>query len=425
MEDLIGRNFGGYELKELVGTGGMASIYKGFDKNLSRWVAIKVVPILASGGAEERVLARFRQEAQAIAALRHRNILTIYGYGEDKEGGWAYIVMEYVPGGSLKDLIKPNEPFSWQQALIVIIPVSQALAFAHKQGIIHRDIKPANILMPQEDWPLLADFGLAKMQHSATPNLTMPGQVLGTMAYAAPEQIQESMVIDARADIYSLGIVLYELLTNKLPFQGQTSFDFLMARLTDPPIPLLKANPQVPDVFVPIIDKALAQHPNDRYQSMEEFSRALLEARYELSGSFTTQPPPPRARPKSEEKTSIIGTNELKDLQEVKIRLKIPGSNQEIATASRKELIIGRAHKETRPDIDLGPFGGSQAGVSRQHSRLIRRDDEWSVEDLGSTNGTFVNGVKVAPHELKAIKNGDLIRCGQIELQFTVDEGIK
>ena len=425
MEDLIGRNFGGYELKELVGTGGMASIYKGFDKNLSRWVAIKVVPILASGGAEERVLARFRQEAQAIAALRHRNILTIYGYGEDKEGGWAYIVMEYVPGGSLKDLIKPNEPFSWQQALIVIIPVSQALAFAHKQGIIHRDIKPANILMPQEDWPLLADFGLAKMQHSATPNLTMPGQVLGTMAYAAPEQIQESMVIDARADIYSLGIVLYELLTNKLPFQGQTSFDFLMARLTDPPIPLLKANPQVPDVFVPIIDKALAQHPDDRYQSMEEFSRALLEARYELSGSFTTQPPPPRARPKSEEKTSIIGTNELKDLQEVKIRLKIPGSNKEIATASRKELIIGRAHKETKPDIDLGPFGGSQAGVSRQHSRLIRRDDAWSVEDLGSTNGTFVNGVKVAPHELKAIKNGDLIRCGQIELQFTVDEGIK
>lgn len=425
MEDLIGRNFGGYELKELVGTGGMASIYKGFDKNLSRWVAIKVVPILASGGAEERMLARFRQEAQAIAALRHRNILTIYGYGEDKEGGWAYILMEYVPGGSLKDLIKPDEPFTWQQALIVIIPVSQALAFAHKQGIIHRDIKPANILMPQEDWPLLADFGLAKMQHAAAPNLTMPGQVLGTMAYAAPEQIQESVVIDARADIYSLGIVLYELLTNKLPFQGQTTFDFLMARLVDPPIPLLKANPNVSDVFVPIIDKALAQQPDDRYQSMEEFSRALLEVRYELSGSFNTQPPPARKRPKPEEKTTTIDTDELQNVQEVKVRLKIPDSGQEIATEGRTELIIGRAHKDAKPDVDLGPFGGSQAGVSRQHSRLVRRDDEWSVEDLGSTNGTFVNGVKVAPHQLKKIKNGDLIRCGQIELQFTVDEAIK
>ena len=125
MEDLIGRSFGGYELKELVGTGGMASIYKAFDEKLSRWVAIKVAPIF---GAEETMLARFRQEAQAIAALRHRNILTIYGYGEDRDGGWAYIVMEYVPGGSLKELMKPNEPFTWQQALTVIIPVSQALA---------------------------------------------------------------------------------------------------------------------------------------------------------------------------------------------------------------------------------------------------------------------------------------------------------
>jgi serine/threonine protein kinase len=421
MEDLVGQYFGGYELKELVGTGGMASIYKGFDQNLSRWVAIKVVPIMASGGAEETMLARFRQEAQAIAALRHRNILTIYGYGEDKEGGWAFIVMEYVPGGSLKDKLNPNEPFTWQHALTVIIPVSQALAFAHKQGIIHRDIKPANILMPQEDWPLLADFGLAKMQHSTTPNLTMPGQVLGTMAYAAPEQIQESTVIDARADIYSLGIVLYELLTGKLPFHGQTSFDFLMARLIDPPIPILKANPDVPPIFEPIMEQALAQEPGDRYQSMDEFSRALLEARFELSGSFTTQPPPARIRPKSDEKTSILDTDELEAIQEIKIRLKIPGSDHEIATEGRTELIIGRAYKDTKPDIDLAPYGGNQAGVSRQHSRLVCRDNQWSVEDLGSTNGTYVNGKKVAPHQSKKIKSGDVIRCGQIELQFTVD----
>lgn len=419
MEDLIGRSFGGYELKELIGTGGMASIYKAFDEKLSRWVAIKVAPIF---GAEETMLARFRQEAQAIATLRHRNILTIYGYGEDRDGGWAYIVMEYVPGGSLKELMKPNQPFTWQQALTVIIPVSQALAFAHKHGVIHRDIKPANILMPQEDWPLLADFGLAKMQHSATPNLTMPGQVLGTMAYAAPEQIQESTVIDARADIYSLGIVLYELLTSKLPFQGQTSFDFLMARLTDPPIPLLKANPEVSPVFVPMMDKALAQQPTDRYQTMDEFSQALLEVRYDLSGSFSTQPPPARSKPKSEEKTSIIDTEELNNLQDVKIRLKLPATGKEISTEGRAEIVIGRAYKDAKPDIDLGPYGGSQAGVSRLHSRLMRQGDDWSVEDLGSTNGTFVNGTKVAPHQKKRVKSGDIIRCGQIELQFHIDK---
>lgn len=425
MEDLTGRSFGGYELKELVGTGGMASIYKAFDKNLSRWVAIKVVVVSAAGGTEKTLLARFKQEAQAIAALRHRNILTIYGYGE--EDGLAYFVMEYVPGGSLKDRIKPGEPFSWQQALTVIIPVSQALAFAHKHGIIHRDIKPANILMPQDDWPLLADFGLAKIQHSSTPNLTVPGQVLGTMAYAAPEQIQESGVIDARADIYSLGIVFYELLSSKLPFQGDTAFDFLMARLTDPPIPLLKANPEVPPIFVPIVDKALAQDPDDRYQSMEQFSQALLEARYELTGSFTTLPPPSKGSSKQpEEKTTVINTEELEKISEVKVQLKLTASGQEISPATAStDLIIGRAHKDIAPDIDLAPYGGSQAGVSRQHSRLIRQGNDWLVEDMGSTNGTFVNGVKVLLHEPKKLKNGDIIRCGQIELQFLTQEVIK
>ena len=414
MESLAGRHFGGYQLRELVGTGGMASIYKAFDENLSRWVAIKMVPIQATG--EEIRLARFKQEAQAIAALRHRNIVTIYGYGEDQEEGWAYIIMEYVPGGSLKDRLDPDKPFSWQQALTVVIPVSQALAFAHSHGIIHRDIKPANVLMPQEDWPLLADFGLAKMRDSSTPNLTMPGQVLGTMAYAAPEQIQEGK-IDARVDIYSLGIVLYELLTGKLPFGGETSFDFLMARLTDPPIPILKTNPHVPPVFEPILDKALAQNPEDRYQSMEEFSQALIEARYELSGSFITAPPPSKSAAKRSDKTSILDSERL---NETPIRLKVTASGQEILAKNREELIIGRAYKGIVPDIDLGPYGGSGAGVSRRHSRLLRKDGNWFVEDLGSTNGTFVNGVKVTPHQVIAVKNGDMIRCGQIELQFGV-----
>lgn len=364
------------------------------------------------------MLVRFRQEAQAIAALRHRNILTIYGYGEDE--GWAYIVMEYVPGGSLKDRMKPGQPFTWQQALAIAIPVSHALAFAHSRGVIHRDIKPANILMPEDDWPLLADFGLAKMQHSSSPNLTVPGQVLGTMAYAAPEQIQEGK-IDTRVDIYSLGIVLYELLTGKLPFEGETTFDLLMARLTDPPIPLLQANPDLSPLFVPIIDKALAAEPSQRYQSMEEFSRALMEVRYELSGSFVTKPPPAKTQPERKGQTSVVNTTALPNLQDPTVRLKLATSGEEFLIANRTELIIGRAHKDIIPDLDLGPFGGSKAGVSRRHSRLLRQNDKWFVEDLDSTNHTYLNGLKLTPYQMAPVKNGDVIRCGQIELKFELE----
>jgi len=408
MEDLIGRTFGGYELKEHVGAGGVASIYKGFDERLSRWVAIKVVPIQVAGGLnEETMLARFRLEAQAIAALRHRNILTIYGYGEEE--GWAYIVMEYVPGGSLADRIKSGEPFTWEQALTIIIPVSQALAFAHDHNIIHRDIKPANILMPQDDWPLLADFGLAKMEHSARPNLTMPGQVLGTMAYAAPEQIQEGE-IDARIDIYSVAIVLYELLAGRLPFEGETSFDFLMARLTDPPLPILPANPKVPAAFGPILDKALAQDPNDRYQSMVDFSQDLIEVRYQLSRSAYQD--------NAHEPTSVMGTQELKQTKAV---LKLTANGQQLPTSNQEVLVVGRAHKSSVPDIDLAPHGGTKAGVSRRHSRLLREDNKWYVEDLDSTNGTFVNGTKIEPHKKVAINKGDVLRFGQIELEFGLE----
>jgi serine/threonine-protein kinase len=402
MQDLIGRTFGGYELKEHVGAGGMASIYKGYDQRLSRWVAIKVMDAQANNSAEETLLARFRLEAQAIAKLRHPNILTIYGYGEEQD--WAYIIMEYVPGGSLEDRLE-TKFFEWGDTLDIIIPVAEALALAHKYNIIHRDIKPANILLTDENWPLLADFGLAKVQQSNAPGLTMPGQVLGTMAYAAPEQIEEG-AMDHRVDIYSLGVVLYEMITGKLPFEGETSFDFLMARLTDPPIPLLDANPNAPDVFVPLIDKALAQSPDGRYQSMDEFVRELNKVRRLLAmGGATT------------------GSMETIPRQS-KVHLKLSSNSQELLavdnTDSQANMIIGRSYKSLMPDIDLGPHGAAKAGVSRQHSRLLRIGKDWFVEDLGSTNGTFVNDVKITHHQMQILKHGDKIRCGQIELSFEI-----
>jgi hypothetical protein len=190
---------------------------------------------------------------------------------------------------------------------------------------------------------------------------------------------------------------LYELLTGKLPFEGQSTFDFLMARLTDPPAPLLKVNPNAPAIFGPILDQALAQNPTERYQTMNEFSCVLKEAQRQLN----LQPIAPVASPVP------------------RIRLTVKPGGQEILASGPANLTIGRAYKDQAPQIDLGPYGGSQAGVSRHHACLVYQNNQWLLEDLASTNGTFVNGTKIAPHQPAALKTGDLIRCGQLELRFT------
>jgi serine/threonine-protein kinase len=207
MESLIDRTLGGYNLTEELGMGGMATVYKAYQPRLERSVAMKVLdPAFITDDSD--VLARFRREAKAIAALRHPNILTVYDYGEEE--GLAYIVMEYVEGGTLKDRLE-GEPFEPQRAVGLSIGVGRALAFGHDQGIIHRDVKPANILLPREDWPLLADFGLVKLQQ-ARRALTQAGMILGTPDYTSPEQALGEAA-DHRADIYALGVVLYEMIT--------------------------------------------------------------------------------------------------------------------------------------------------------------------------------------------------------------------
>jgi serine/threonine protein kinase len=246
----------------------------------------------------------------------------------------------------------------------------------------------------------------------------MPGQVLGTMAYAAPEQIQEGD-IDSRIDIYSLGIVLYELLTGKLPFEGETSFDFLMARIMEPPRALLEANPDVSPIFIPIINKALAQEPAERYQTMDEFSQALVEARQQLRMEEYE-----RMRGSAGRRSGTPGPTSVLDTEQLgrsSVALKLTATGEQIPVENKSELIVGRAYKKSRPDIDLGPYGATQAGVSRRHGRFVRRGNDWFVEDLSSTNGTFVNGAKIPSNQLTSVKKGDKIRFGQIELEFRLD----
>lgn len=411
MDNLIGRAFDGYKLIEFVDADGPVSIYKGFDDKLSRWVTVKAVPIEVGGSmTEDDLSAPFRRQIQAIADLRHRNISIMHRYGV--ADGHLYFIMEHVSGGSLKDRMNPYKPFTWEQALTIVIPISQALAFAHNRGILHKDIAPRNILMIQDDWPVLAaDFGATKMEHSVS-NLTMPGPVLGTMTYtAAPEEIR-GKEIDTRSNIYSLAIILYELLSGELPFEGQTVFDTVMARLTDPPHSIKEVNPDVPFILAPILDQALALNPKDRYQMMAEFSQSLIDAKKELRCLG-------EAQLHSVKKEGGMEITEVSDLgNPANIILKLTQTGQEFSIGNQVELTVGRARKDNVPTIDLTPYGGRQAGVSRQHGRLLHKDNQWFIEDLSSTNGTFVNGTKIPPHHFIPVQTGDMLRFGEIELEF-------
>ncbi|MBU2609538.1 MAG: protein kinase, partial [Chloroflexi bacterium] len=266
-DSLVGQTLGAYRLVERLGQGGMATVYKAYEPALGRYVAVKVLPQFFA--RDPNFLKRFRREAKAVAQLSHPNIVPIHSYGE--EGGVIYIAMQFVEGGTLKH--GRDRVFSAEEALRLLLPVTRALGYAHARGIVHRDIKPSNVLLSEGNWPVLADFGLAQMAE-ASAKLTGTGVGMGTPAYMSPEQGQGAKV-DARTDIYSLGIMLYEMVTGEVPFHADTPMAIVIKHLTAPmPIPR-KVNPDVPKEVEELILKATAKNPDDRYPSAEEMVTAM------------------------------------------------------------------------------------------------------------------------------------------------------
>jgi serine/threonine protein kinase len=397
---LIDTELAGYRVAEEIGRGGMAIVYRAYQARLERWVAIKV--LRAGLLADKEALVRFRREAKAVAALRHPNILTVYDYGEDE--GRAYIVMEYVAGGTLKSH-QNRQPWAWPQAVSLLIPVGQALAYAHTQGIVHRDVKPANILLPRDDWPLLSDFGLAKLLETQQ-HLTRPGVGLGTPLYTAPEQMMSARV-DHRADIYALGLILYEMVTGRLPFDSDSLVQMMVGRLNRPPLPPRQVNPAVPPQLEEILLKALARHPADRFGDMGELVDALNELRHAASQSVATD---------ATRITQVIRRDQLV----LGPRLRIAGTGVPLLLPPKGEILIGRGdpYSGKAPDIDLSAHGGVQAGVSRIHARILHRGDRWYLEDLNSTNGTIVNERQVRSGRPVELKDGDVIQFGNMRATF-------
>lgn len=389
--DLVGHIVGGYKLVELIGSGAMATVFKAHQLTLDRWVAVKILSY-----KDRSTLLRFKREARAIALLRHRNILIVYEYGE--EGRWPYIAMEYVQGGALDNYLAKNI-LGWVQVVNLIIPVAEALHYAHRQGLIHRDVKPSNILLPEPDWPLLADFGLVKLPRSHEESSTGSGTSMGTPAYVAPEQAR-GIAIDHRADIYSLGVVLFEMIARRLPFNHTNPNKMMLAHITEPVPSPRTFNPDCPVVLEGIILKAMQKLPGDRYRNMAEMIVELKETVSSGQGGAA----------------SASLRRDLPSRPEAQLLL--TDKNVSLPLPDKEKVIIGRSHRDLMADIDLGPYGAAQLGISRHHARLIWRQQQWFIDDLGSLNGTFVNHVQVKPGNPIPLDNGDVIRCSHMSFVF-------
>jgi serine/threonine protein kinase len=266
--------FGRYEIREEIGRGGMAHVYLAYDPTFRRPVAIKVLP---PHYLENPLLrARFEREARLIATIEHPAIVPVYDFGE--QDGQLYLVMRYMPGGSLVSLIRQG-PFSLAKASELLALLSPALDAVHARGIVHRDLKPGNILLDAFGNPALSDFGIAHLSE-ATVDLT-GAAIIGTPAYMSPEQVRAEVALDGRSDIYSLGIILYEMLTGRQPYQAATPMSIAMRHLTDPVPEIQRLRPDLPGSVQAVLDRALAKDRDQRYPRAADLSydlRALVDA---------------------------------------------------------------------------------------------------------------------------------------------------
>ena len=289
----VGQQLLHYRLTRKLGQGGMGVVYEATDTRLDRHVALKVLPPELTQDPERN--ARFHQEARLAAAFSHPNIATVHDVGEQQ--GVTFIVMELVRGESLRDLVR-DTPLGIARALQIAVGVAAGLAKAHGEGVLHRDLKPDNVMLTDDGVPKILDFGLSKLvdphrssedapTQEATvtarnaPDLTRAGQILGTLAYMSPEQVQ-GRPVDARTDVFSFGVLLYELLAGQRPFVGESTLDTASAILRDDPTPVDQLRDDVPSELQEIVARCLAKQPAERFDSGQELHQALVALERQL-----------------------------------------------------------------------------------------------------------------------------------------------
>lgn len=384
---IIGENVGSYQILEELGRGGMAKVYKAYHPSLDRYVAIKVMDAAMSG--EHDFIERFRREARVIARLDNPHIVPVYDFDEHK--GQPYLVLKFIDGQTLGERMK-SSPLSKMEVLDIVTAVGEGLQYAHKHGILHRDIKPSNVLIAGNGIVHLTDFGLARMVEG---NSSLTGDtIVGTPHYISPEQALNAESIDERTDIYSFGVMIYEMVTGRVPFEADTAFSVIEDHLYTPPPPPSSIISDLSLDVEEVILKALAKKSDDRFRKVSDMVKAFKQ-------TWTAG---------ATEGTVSFSSSTLDSIPEIPSLLAENGQSFPLAS---ERMVIGRnsSTKNIANDVDLTSLDLKKI-ISRRHAMVQQKNDQFLLYDLNSRNGTFVNGKKIPSREPYALEPGDVVEFG-------------
>lgn len=370
-----GQTLGPYQIVAQLGQGGMATVYKAYHGKLDRYVAIKVMHPAFKG--DDTFLARFEREAQIVAKLEHPHIVQVYDYAEYE--GQPYLVMKFIEGRTLKRILSAGPP-TLEQIDAILTPIASALTYAHKQGVLHRDIKPSNIVLDKDDIPYLTDFGLARIAQAGESTMSAD-MILGTPQYISPEQARGERNLDARTDIYSLGVILYEMVVGRVPFNADTPYAIVHDHIYTPlPLPT-EVNPDIPPAVERVLLKALAKNPAERYDTATQMMDAFRQA---VTDSGLTVLDPDRDKRAAESFAQNRPADDAPTAATIPPPVGIPSARSPKTPPTRKEIRIDLGTGKVESDIDFSELGRK----AERHARRIGRDiEKWAENFEGRVEG--------------------------------------
>jgi serine/threonine-protein kinase len=419
--DMIGRVIKGrYKLIDELGRGSFATVYIARDTKNNRIYAVKIMHFEFADDGE--LLARFQREAHILLQLSDPHIVRIFDYGDDND--LHYIVMDYIDGQNLKYHTLTHGPMEPLRALDYAHQICEGLDTAYKHGVVHRDIKPQNIVINSKDAVKITDFGLARSRETVT--LTQSNVFMGTAYYIPPEQAESGRSADTRSDLYSVAAVLFEMLTGNPPYEGETAVDIVVKHMNDKVPSICRIRPELPREVDLFMQKAMAKSPADRYSTPREFINALeqLQQRVQASLSELHDLKERRGEANEQGKREQAGFFRVTPEEGIskptpppprkQARLLVATNGQTIAL-TRDLMVVGRQDPVLGifPEINL-----ADKTVGRRHAYLRNQHGQFTVEDLNALNKTRLNGEILAPYEERALKDGDVLRFGSVEVRF-------